>query len=153
MVSFKSDVIPSVFQASCAVTSSCHGQMNNVMAMNLYLGPTSMDVPHPTTADINTAWNAIVNVSALENTSMKLVAPGSTATSFLWQKVQPDPNADSATKMGCAATLATNPPISCVDCTMSQPCGTFMPYLGTGQLTSDQLCTLESWITQGAMNN
>ena len=78
---------------------------------------------------------------------MNLVTAGDTSDSFLWHKVVGDQNTLAA---DCAmATMA------CDDCTASTPCGGLMPYLGEAlEVAAPQyLCTIESWISEGAPNN
>jgi hypothetical protein len=147
-VSFKTDIIP-IMQNSCSLTSVCHGTMNYAMAEDLYLGPNLANQPSGDTAsDITTAYGNIVNVVAKEST-LKFVVPGDLANSYLWQKINGDPNAVPAVQASCVSAEAAN---ACTDCSTTTPCGAQMPYLSE-PLTSDQLCTFQNWITQGAMNN
>ena len=147
-VSFKADIIP-IMQNSCSLTSVCHGTMNYAMAENLYLGPNLSDQPSGDTAsDIQTAHDNIVNVTAQEST-LKFVVPGDLADSYLWQKINGDPNSVPAVQASCVAAEAAN---ACTDCSTTTPCGAQMPYLSE-PLTSDQLCTFQNWILGGALNN
>jgi hypothetical protein len=147
-VSFKADIIP-IMQNSCSLTSVCHGTMNYAMAENLYLGPNLSDQPSgDTMSDITTAYNDIVNVTAQEST-LKFVVPGDLTDSYLWQKINGDPNAVPAVQASCVTAEAAN---ACTDCSTTTPCGAQMPYLSE-PLTSDQLCSFQNWIMQGAMNN
>jgi hypothetical protein len=141
-VSFSTDVMP-VFAKSCTLSSVCHGQMNNAPEENLYLGPNYGG----TNADADAVYRMLVGVPSKEDPSMSLVAAGDTSGSYLWHKVIGDQNTLAA---DCAkATMA------CYDCTASTPCGTLMPYLGEPLEvdTPEYLCTIESWISEGAPNN
>jgi hypothetical protein len=42
--------------------------------------------------------------------------------------------------------------MACSDCTGSTPCGGLMPY-DSLPLAAGELCTIESWIAQGAPND
>jgi hypothetical protein len=140
-VSFASDVVP-IFQANCTSTSACHGQMQDPTVENLYLGPSTGKT------DPAAVYAAIVNVKAVENPSMDLVAQGSTADSFLWHKLQSQADLQALTSE-CAKSTAT-----CTDCAGS-PCGGVMPYLADAfSLTNPgPTCTIQNWIANGAKNN
>ncbi len=152
-VSFANDIAPKVFQVSCAITSSCHGTMNETMAENFYIGPTGTTFPPAawTSTEIAQAYGYIVGVPSVENPSMNFITPGNLDDSYLWQKVQPNPNADSTVTQGCLP-VATNTDTACFGCSASTPCGATMPY-NSAPLTSDQMCLLQNWIQNGAMNN
>ncbi len=139
-VSFSTDVIP-VFQKSCTLSSVCHGQMNNAAEENLYLGENAGGT------NAATVYSMLVGPIAKEDPKMPLVTAGSTDQSFLWHKV----NADQANYASDCA-MAT---MMCSDCTSTTPCGGLMPYLGESLATAtpQYLCTIQSWILQGAKNN
>ncbi len=67
-----SDIQAKVFNVSCA-SSGCHG--GSIVASNLNLSASS-------------SYNQLVNVNSLENPSLKRVAPGSSAQSFLIRKLE-----------------------------------------------------------------
>jgi|HubBroStandDraft_5_1064220.scaffolds.fasta_scaffold237288_2 hypothetical protein len=139
-VSFSTDVIP-VFQKSCTLSSVCHGQMNNAAEENLYLGE------NVGTTNAGTVYSMLVGAPAKEDPKMPLVTAGSTDQSYLWHKVNGD--------QGNFASDCAMATMACSDCTSSTPCGGLMPYLGESLATDSPqyLCTIQSWITQGAMNN
>jgi hypothetical protein len=97
-------------------------------------------------SDAKTSHDAIVGVKAKENPMMDLIAPGDPDHSYLWIKVSGDPNKNATASAGCAMVA------TCTGCSATTPCGAQMPYNAT-PLNSDQLCTLKSWIVQGANNN
>ena len=148
-VSFKTDVLP-VFQMSCTVSNSCHGQMNSAPEEDLYLGENSS----VSATDPNVVYKGLVSVPAKEDPSMPLITAGSLDNSFLWQKVAvigtTNPGPSASLLAGCAAVPASQ---QCTtDCNSSTPCGGLMPYLGNA-LDPDLACALQSWIVQGAQNN
>jgi hypothetical protein len=65
----------------------------------------------------------------------------------LWHEVIGDQNSNPAVASGCAQALS-----ACVDCTTNAPCGAEEPYLGA-QLAASELCVLQRWIDQGALDN
>jgi hypothetical protein len=147
-VSFKTDVLP-VFQMSCTVSNSCHGQMNNDPEEDLYLGENSS----VSATDPEAVYKGLVSVPAKEDPSMPLITAGSLDNSFVWQKVAvigfTNPGPSASLLAGCAASPA---PQCTPDCNSSTPCGGLMPYLGA-PLDPDLECALQSWIVQGAKNN
>jgi hypothetical protein len=145
-VSFSNDVIP-IFKTTCALTSVCHGQMNNVGEESLYLGENSMSMA---TTDPSALHSMLVGVPSKEDPSMNLVTAGDTATSYLWHKIDGDQNTATIAS-GCA--MAT-----CSNCMASMPCGLPMPdtaaALGDPVLGEPvSFCKISSWISQGALNN
>jgi hypothetical protein len=139
-VSFKTDVIPA-FQQNCTVSQSCHGQMNNSGEENLFLG---FDVGMGTT-DPMAVYSMLVGVHSEEDPAMNLVTAGDLSTSYLWQKLQ---NTQNNFASACAKA-------TCIDCNADSPCGGLMPYDGELLAMTDpqNLCSIQSWITQGAKNN
>jgi hypothetical protein len=138
--SFASDVVP-IFRTGCSLTSVCHGQMNNAAEENLYLGDSAG------TAASSTIRARLVGVASVEDPAMNLVTANDTAHSYLWHKVIGDQNSNPAVASGCAQALG-----ACVDCTTSAPCGAEEPYLSV-QLAASDLCVLQRWIDQGALDN
>jgi hypothetical protein len=60
--------------------------------------------------------------------------------------------------VGDQMTLASECAMSttkCSDCNADTPCGGFMPFDGEllAKNSPDLLCTIQSWISQGAKNN
>jgi hypothetical protein len=140
-----------IFESSCSLTSVCHGELNDAVAENLYLGPNLSDEPGgPTANDLATTHDHIVGVKSVEDPTMNQVTPGDLQNSYLWRKVDGDPNVDPSVKSACVA--AASGPNPCPACTTSTPCGDQMPYLGE-PLTPAQLCVISDWIVQGALNN
>jgi hypothetical protein len=141
-VSFMSDVIPA-FQQNCTVSSECHGQMNNSGEENLFLG---FGPGMGTTVPMD-VYSELVGVPSKEDPAMNLVTASDTSTSYLWQKLQ---NTQNNFASDCMKATAM-----CTDCNATTPCGGLMPYDGEPLATSDpqNLCTIQSWITQGAQNN
>jgi hypothetical protein len=146
-VSFANDVMP-VFAQGCSLTSVCHGQMGNTGEANLFLGA------YDGTTSPGVVYAGIVDVRSVEDPSMNQVTAGSPATSFLWHKI--DPTAQGGVDLnspalgsGCQGAISS---VSCSDCTASMPCGGLMPYLSE-PLAAQDLCTVGSWIAQGAHNN
>jgi|HubBroStandDraft_6_1064221.scaffolds.fasta_scaffold504309_1 hypothetical protein len=145
-VSFKSDVIPA-FQQNCTLTQECHGQMGNSAEEDLFLG---FDVGMGTTNPMD-VYSMLVGVPSKEDPSMNLITAGDTSNSYLWQKVSAtDLTPPTALTAACMKATAM-----CSDCTSTAPCGGLMPYDGETLATTDpqNLCTIQSWITQGAQNN
>ncbi|HWX75306.1 MAG TPA: hypothetical protein VNZ05_08365 [Solirubrobacteraceae bacterium] len=142
-VSFKNDVMP-VFAMNCTLSSSCHGQTGNSTEEDLYLGLNGEDGGP---ADDQAVYKGLVGVISKEDPSMNLVTAGSTDNSFLWHKV----NNDQMT----LASQCAKAPMMCMDCNSTTPCGGLMPYLQEALSTTapDHLCTIQSWIQQGALNN
>jgi hypothetical protein len=147
-VSFSSDVIP-VFERGCTLSNVCHGQMNNSAEEDNYLGLNQGDGGIP---DEQAVYKGLVGVTAKEDPSMKLVTPGSTDTSYLWQKVAVIGVQGQTLPASLASACKMAPSPQCTDCSSNTPCGGEMPYLGE-QLNSADTCTLQSWILQGAKNN
>ena len=143
-VSFQSDVIPT-FAKNCTATTICHGQANDPEAENLYLGDGTNGA-----SDIAAVYAGLVGVKSIENPSMNIVSASDLDGSFLWHKVAGDPNSDPAVTAGCAP--AANGPNPCADCLPMAPCGVQMPLLADPIEPSD-MCILQNWIAQGAVNN
>ncbi len=136
-VSFQADIVP-IFQSSCTLSSVCHGQMNNTIEENLYLGENEG------ATNASAVYAMLVGVRSMQDPSMNLVTPADLSRSYLWHKVYGDQDT-LANQCTQAATM-------CVDCTAATPCGGLMPYLGE-PLPFEDLCAIEGWIAQGAPNN
>jgi hypothetical protein len=139
-VSFNTDVIP-VFEKSCTLSAVCHGQMGNAAEEDLYLGENMG------TTNAATVYSMLVGVTSKEDPAMNLVTAGSTDNSYLWHKVNGD--------QGNFAADCSKATMMCGDCDTTTPCGGLMPYQGESLATDSPqyLCTIQSWILQGAMNN
>jgi hypothetical protein len=140
-VSFSADVMP-VFQRGCTLASVCHGQMNSAVSEDLYLG---LNVGGGGSADAKAVYNGLVGVPSKEDPSMPIVTKGDNSTSYLFQKL----NLASLAALASACSKAT---MMCTDCTSDAPCGGQMPYEGDA-LDSEDACTLQNWISEGAPNN
>jgi hypothetical protein len=158
-VSFKTDVLP-IFQASCALSTSCHGCDPTMTpgcttgGISPFLGtpmadgtPTAMQIAAIISATVgkaSTAQASTVDPSTMVgNPDMMIVAAGSPQTSFMMYKLDGDPNAADPTQEVTCATLT---------CTAGKTCGLAMPS-GGPQLAQASRDTIRRWIAQGAMNN
>ena len=110
LVSFRGDVQP-IFTARCALPG-CHSGPFPTQGLNLSDG---------------SAYAALVNSPSTERLDLKLIAPGSTAASYLWWKVGQAPPGQSIL-------------------------GSPMPLTG-GPLSLAQMATIREWITEGALDN
>ena len=110
LVSFRGDVQP-IFTARCALVG-CHSGPFPTQGLNLGDG---------------SAYAALVNSQSTERPDLKLIAPGSTAASYLWWKVGQAPPGQSIL-------------------------GSPMPLTG-GPLSLAQMATIRGWITEGAPDN
>ena len=152
-VSFKADIFGGggnaigIFPGSCGLSSACHQTGATAMVEHLFIANAPMDGNMD--ADIKMSHDALVNVKAQESPMMNMVTPGDPDNSYLWHKVNGDIDlgkTSAALSAGCASVA------SCADCTAADPCGGRMPYMSV-VLSPDQICTIKSWIVQGAMNN
>jgi hypothetical protein len=139
VVSFQADIVP-IFQQSCELSSSCHGQPNNSAEENLFLG----DLTGEDAGVVSQVYTGLVNVKSLEDPTMNLVTPGSPSTSWLSHKMAGD---QATFASDCATGMCNNG----ATCTAATPCGTSMPY--GNSLLPDDAATINAWITQGALNN
>jgi hypothetical protein len=123
--------------------------MNNAPEENLYLG---MNAGGGGSADSQAVYIGLVGVHSKVDPSMNLVTSGDLQNSFLWHKVNDDLMTLGSGMLASGCMQATT---MCFDCTTTMPCGTTMPYLNEPLATSapDDLCTIQSWISQGALNN
>jgi hypothetical protein len=138
-VSFAKDIMP-IFVQSCTLSMSCHGQPNNAAQENLYLGDHVTNTP----AIIAQTYMGLVGVASVEDPSMPLVTAGSTAQSYLSQKIG---NTQGTLDSDCAKA-----PLCSMGCSTQNPCGTYMPYNGS-PLDPTFVETINNWIAQGAKNN
>lgn len=124
------DVMP-VFQNSCALSASCHASSAANAAGGLKLGPDFGEAI--TAADATAVHAAIVGVTAT-GSSMKLVAAGDPAASWLMAKIDyEDPTA-------CSTTSCSS-------------CGSRMPPLPSDALPEATLAKIRQWIKDGAQDN
>ena len=133
----------------CTLTNSCHGQTNDPVVENLYLG---LYMGGGATPDVQAVYRGLVGVVAKEDPSMNLVTKGDLQNSYLWHKVNDPQTTLNSGTLGSGCAKAT---MMCQDCSSSSPCGGTMPYLGDMLATTDpqSLCVIQSWIQQGALNN
>ncbi|MFO0550296.1 MAG: hypothetical protein U0271_18020 [Polyangiaceae bacterium] len=129
-VSFKTDILP-VFENSCALSSSCHGNDGGLTpaADRPYLG--SID-QMTTPSDVAAIRAAIIGQTAVQS-SMLLVDPSHPETSFLMHKMDGD--------IECAS----------LDC-VGGDCGTAMPQ-SSDILPRETRDLVRAWISQGALDN
>jgi hypothetical protein len=172
VVSFKNDVMP-IFEHSCGLSSSCHGDPSDVPQRGIYLGCDINFNPATTSCtQMNPApdvYKALLTSpeQPLEESCMPFITAGDPTKSYLMHKMDGD---ESCTLSCCtannravmAAEGAQGTPI-----TGSGWCGTFMPYQvmllpagpvcgGTTDCTKPAAFardTVRAWIEQGAMNN
>ncbi|MFT3768622.1 MAG: hypothetical protein QM820_24515 [Minicystis sp.] len=139
-VHFQADVLP-ILRLSCGLSQSCHGNENGPGGQHYY-GPKNSD-PAPTAAQIQAIFDQSVDKPSVANPTMKVIAPGDPANSFMLYKLDGDPSAKdkdaqvSCDKLACAADK------TCLDA---------MPQ-GGPQLPADKRDTLRRWIAQGAKND
>jgi hypothetical protein len=131
-VSFKADVLP-IFQRSCGISLSCHGDSSVPNENRPYLGPNQNTVA--TAEDIIEILGGIVDVSSFFEPGMKIVTPGDPAHSFLMHKL------DDTLK---CTTL---------ECTALKECGGFMPQGANDPLDQSERDLVRRWIAQGAKND
>jgi hypothetical protein len=147
-VSFQDDVMP-VFAASCTSSNTCHGQMNNGLAENLYLGASTEVDAGGDAGDVAAVYSELLSDKSAEDPSMSLVSAGALEQSYLWHKVDGDQNTDSTVVSGCQTTVTGAS--ACSDCVSSAPCGAQMPFASS--LDPASVCVIRSWIAQGAKND
>jgi hypothetical protein len=139
-----------VFAASCTGSNTCHGQPNNGLAENLYLGSSANgDGGAADAGDVAMVYSELLSRPSAEDPSMSLVSPGSLEESFLWHKVDGDQNTDPGVVSGCqpAATGAS----PCSDCVSGAPCGAQMPFAAV--LDPPSVCVIRSWIVEGSKSD
>jgi hypothetical protein len=181
IVSFKKDVMP-VFEHSCGLSSSCHGDPTDVAQRGIFLG-CDVNYPSPTTTSCMLTTDPTQQVYAglvgsadggtdagvyvpLEESCMPFVTPGDPKNSFLMHKIDGDQ---------CILTCCTPKNIAVNAAEVAQQlmvsgngwCGQFMPY-NVALLTAGPVCggttdctspaaasrdTVRAWIAQGAQNN
>jgi hypothetical protein len=108
LVSFALDV-QTIFSSFC-VKAGCHGADNPPQGMNL---------------DVGSAYDALVNTSALEVPALKRVLPGEPDNSYMYMKIT-----------GAPGILLSK-----------------MPPGGNQQPTQEMIATIRQWILEGAKNN
>jgi hypothetical protein len=126
---FKADVLP-LFRRSCGLSTSCHGA-DPGPAGQPYLG-AAQSAGEMTPAQIEAVLAANVGVASAKEPTMKLVAAGDPAKSFLLHKLD-GPSCDA---LACAA---------------SGTCGEQMPQ--GSALAPTERDVVRRWIAQGAKND
>ncbi len=156
-MSFKNDVLP-IFEHSCGLSSSCHGDRSDIGARGIFLG---CDMATSLTCTVSPpvgpqVYPHLVGAEAgapLETTSMPFITAGDPSMSFLMHKL----DNDLCTVPGCVAdniavAQAGDTPGSRGAGTPANWCGTFMPY-NVQVLDTSARDTIRRWIKQGAMDN
>lgn len=131
-VSFSADVLP-VFEQSCSLSSSCHGNPNSPngpSGYQPYLGEVN---PETTPSDVDLIFTTIVGADAVRSPNLKIVDPGKPETSFLMKKMDGD--------LDCSELACTGG-----DCLTSMP-------QGSGLLPRASRDLVRDWIAQGAAKN
>lgn len=132
-VTLTNDVMP-IFQASCALSTSCHGVANASAPGNptskLYLGPPTGEAF--TSTEIDLVYAALVGKKADRAPAMVLVAPGNPRGSFLLGKLE-YPLATDCDAVTCGP----------LGCGLSMPQGAF-------PLDDAPLAVVRSWVVNGA---
>jgi len=128
-VSFKTDVLP-VFQRSCGVSTSCHGDANAPNVNRPYFGPNNKTMA--TAADIDKIFKGVVDVVSYADPKMDIIKSGDPEHSFVMYKL------DDELKCG---------KLSC-----GKDCGDHMPQ-GSDVLAQKERDAIRRWIAQGAQNN
>lgn len=131
-VSFKTDVLP-IFQRSCGVSSSCHGDPNMPNENRPYLGPNKSTTA--TADDIQILLAGIVDVTSFYEPKMSIVATGDPANSFLMYKLDDTLECDT------------------LQCSSSKDCGGIMPQGAEVPLELEERDLVRRWIAQGAKND
>jgi hypothetical protein len=134
-VSLKSDVVP-IFQASCSLSSSCHGDPNTGGPGGLFLGP--MKGQPVDTAKLLVALAA----STHEQPRLQYVVPGDPKNSYLMHKMDGDQCLFDAK---CTTDQTFNTPI-CPEAGVAMP-------QSSGLLDVTTRDTVRRWIAQGAKDN
>jgi hypothetical protein len=149
-VSFQKDIRP-IFQQSCSLTASCHGQKSANIASSglIFLGAVDGGTD---AADI---LSGIVGVASPEDSQEQIVKPGDPENSYMMHKLDSDmcrfATGCNATKVaafvGCGLGMPYASPSLCLDsqtaCVKTQ---TITQQYGE----RDQI---RRWIAQGAKNN
>ena len=131
-VTFSGDVLP-VFEQSCALSASCHGNPlspSGPAGYQPYLGEVN---PETTPSDVDLIFMVNVGADSVRAPSMKIIDPGKPETSFLMHKMDGD--------LDCAE-------LACLmdDCLVSMP-------QGSGILPRESRDKVRNWILQGAEQN
>ena len=134
-VSFASDVLVPVFQATCtSPATTCHGDPSVVTASMArpYLGP------HSGTLDAATVQTILSGLSkpSAEDPSMPLVTPGDSTQSYLMYKMD-----------------GTQSSLDCSAGNDNGGCGAFMPNMAISILPKSKRDTVRAWIDEGAPDN
>ena len=132
VVSFKTDVLP-VFQRSCGLSTSCHGDPNMPSQDRPYFGPNKMTTA--TADDITKILAGSVGVASFYEPSMQIIKASDPEHSFLMYKLDD--------QLACGT----------LECAATNNCGELMPLGATEPLASDERDKIRRWIAQGAQNN
>lgn len=131
-VSFQTDVLP-VFQRSCGVASSCHGDITSPNENRPYFGPNKDTTA--TQADIDAIFADVVDVGSFYEPGMMIVKTGDPENSFLMYKLDDT--------LGCDA----------LSCAGNKACGAMMPQGASEPLALAERDAIRRWIAQGAQKN
>jgi hypothetical protein len=149
-VSFQKDIRP-IFEQSCSITASCHGQKSGAIATSglIYLGASDGGT------DAAEILQGIVGVGSPENTSQSIVKAGDPGNSYMMHKLDSDMcqyvNACNATKVAafveCGLGMPYASPQLCLD--SQTDC------VKTQSITQQygERDQIRRWIAQGAKNN
>jgi hypothetical protein len=137
LVSFGTDVLMPIFEATCSAGgSSCHGDPTVVSSGRPFLGYFDRRADAGAVASV---LGGIVGVKSSEDPSMNLVTPGDPEQSFLMHKMDGD-----------QCTLVAE----CMVPGSYRPnCGVFMPYQAPSVLDVSVRDVVRRWIKQGAQND
>ncbi|HTJ81471.1 MAG TPA: hypothetical protein VL400_07090 [Polyangiaceae bacterium] len=129
--SFKTDVLP-IFEQSCALSASCHGDAGNPEGGDGYLPYLGEVNQEQTPSDLALIFATNVGQPSHANPSMAIIDPGKPESSFLMHKMDGD--------------------LSCADLDCGADCGVSMPK-GSASLSRASRDVVRDWIKQGAANN
>ena len=157
VVSFSTDVLP-IFEHSCGLSSSCHGDRSDIGARGIFLGcdiTTSMacSVSPPVAPQVYPNLAGPEAGAPLETTAMPFVTPGDPSQSYLMHKI----DGDLCTVTGCvmsnaAVMQAGDEPGTAGQGQPPNWCGTPMPF-NLPFIDPSQRDTIRRWIKQGALDN
>jgi hypothetical protein len=182
VVSFKKDVMP-VFEHSCGLSGSCHGDTTDVAQRGIFLG-CDVNYPSPSTTTCTLTTDPTQQVYAglvgsadggadsglyvpLEESCMPFVTAGSPTMSYLMHKMDGDQCILTCCTPDNIAVNAAEVQTENLTVSGNGWCGQFMPYNvalltlgpvcgGTSDCTSAVVATrdtVRAWIAQGALNN
>ena len=156
-VSFSTDVLP-IFEHSCGLSSSCHGDRSDIRARGIFLGcdmATSMAcvVSPPVAPQVYPSLVGPEAGTPLETTAMPFVMPGDPEQSYLMHKI----DGDVCMVTGCvtdnaAVKQAGDTPGAAGPGQPSSWCGMLMPF-NLALIDPARRDTIRRWIKQGALDN